>query len=67
MEVIMKNFGLMTLLMMGIIFFYFKKTGMFGTTLIKTVVLHSIEAVVLSIIIISAFTWFWNRAVAVDV
>lgn len=65
MDLVLKNFGLMTLLMMGIIFFYFRNQGMLGTTLVKTAVMYTIESVVVSLIVIMAFTWFWNRTIAV--
>lgn len=66
MDIAAKNFGLMTLLMMGIIFFYFHRQNVFGLALVKTVVLTTIESVVISMVVIMAFTWFWNHAIAVE-
>ncbi|MDO8642686.1 MAG: hypothetical protein Q7R76_03815 [Candidatus Woesearchaeota archaeon] len=66
MDLVLRNFGLMTLIMMGIVFFYFRHQGMLGTVLVKTAVLYTVESVVVSLIVIMAFTWFWNRAIAVE-
>lgn len=66
MDLAAKNFGLMTLLLMGIIFFYFNRQAVFGLALVKTVVLTTIEAAVISIIIIMAFTWLWNHSIAIE-
>ena len=66
MDLVLKNFGLMTLIMMGVIFFYFRNHGMLSTTLVKTAVMYTIESAVISMIVIMAFTWFWNHAIAVE-
>ena len=66
MDLVLKNFGLMTLIMMGIIFFYFRHQGVLGLALVKTAVLYTVESAVISLIVIMGFTWFWNHAVAVE-